>query len=236
MRTLILIFLLLPLGLRAQEDEYRMEIGGALGTDFYLGDVNSTPFRKPGVMAGFLLRRNFNPRMGVKANLAFGTLRGGAGARFLPSDAATPGAQGGLPASVSFKRSVLDMGAQFELNLLGYGLGHEYQGVKRWSPYLTMGLGLTLAMGGNSKAVAGLNVPLGMGVKYKWKPRVNVGAEWTFRFTTTDALDVMGGQPTLSHPFGIQSSGVKNKDAYSFLMFFLTYDISPKCKECHNNK
>lgn len=236
MRKLLLIFLLLPLGLWAQEDEYRMEIGGALGTDFYLGDVSSMPFRQPGVMASFLLRRNFNPRMGVKGNLAFGTLRGKSDKLFIPTDAATSGAQGGLPATVSFKRSVLDLAAQYELNLLGYGMGHEYQGMKRWSPYLTLGLGMTLAMGGDSKAAAGLNVPMGVGIKYKWKERLNVGAEWTFRFTTTDALDVMGNQPTLAHPFGIKSSGFKNKDAYSFLMFFLTYDISPKCKECHNNK
>ena len=89
-------------------------------------------------------------------------------------------------------------------------------------------------MGGGGTR-GGLNLPLGLGVKYKLKPRLNVGAEWTFRFTTTDALDVNKGQATLAHPYGIKSVGLKNKDAYSFLMLTLTYDIMAKCRDCHNN-
>ncbi len=234
-RFLLSILILLPLVLNAQEeDEYRMEVGGAVGTDFYLGDISSTPFRQPSVAAAFLLRRNFNPRMGLKTNLALAHLRGSSGKRFIPADAATPGAAGGQPVSVSFKRTVLDLGAQYEMNLFGYGLGHEYQDMRRFTPYITMGMGFSLAMGGGEKAALGFNVPVGIGVKYKLKPRLNVGAEWTFRFTTTDELDA-GGQATLAHPFNIKSVGFKNKDAYSLFLVSLTYDISPKCKTCHNN-
>ncbi len=233
---LLAVAALMPQSLKAQDEEYRMEIGGGLGTDFYLGDVSSTPFKNPSVMAAFLLRRNLNPRMGLKANLAYGHLRGNSGGRFIPADATSLTPEGGQPAYVSFKRNVLDLGVQYEMNLWGYGLGYDYQEVRRFTPYITAGFGFTLAMGGGGGTAFGVNFPVGVGVKYKLKSRLNVGLEWTFRFTTTDALDKNGGQATLDQPFNIKSSGFKNKDAYSFLMLTLTYDISPKCKECHNNK
>lgn len=234
-QVLLLLLMAVPLGLAAQDDEeYRMEIGGGVGPDFYLGDVSSTPFRKPNVAAALLWRRNFNPRMGLKADLAMAHLRGASGNCFIPADAATPGAEGGKPVAVDFKRAVLDLGVQYELNFFGYGLGQEYMNMRRWTPYVALGVGLTLAVGGGESAAFALNIPVGLGVKYKVRPRLNAGVEWSFRLTTTDELDA-GGQATLAHPYNIKGQGFKNKDAYSMLLLTLTYDISPKCKTCHNN-
>ncbi len=234
--TIILVCLLATLNARANdEDEYQMEIGGALGLDFYLGDANKTPFNHTSVMGGVLVRRMFNPRMALKANLAMGQLRGNTKGEYFPMDASSETAAGGIPVSFNFKRNVLDLGAQFEMNFWGYSMGESYKDNSRITPYAVAGLGLTLAMGGGAGVNAALNCPIGIGVKYKVMPRLNVGAEWTFRFTTTDALDISGDWKQLNQPYAIQSSGLKNKDCYSFLMFFLTYDIMPKCKTCHNN-
>jgi len=224
------------LSISAQEDVYQAEIGGALGSDFYLGDINSTPFKHASVMGGVLVRKIFNPRMALKGDLAFGHLKGSSEGYYIPTDAYSPGADGGLPTTVKFKRNVVDLGAQFEFNFWGYGMGKAYENKSRITPYALAGMGFTLATGGGGGTNFGLNFPVGVGVKYKLKPRLNLGLEWTFRFTTTDALDVNGGQTALSHPYAIHSVGLKNKDAYSFLMVSLTYDICPKCKECHNNK
>ncbi len=233
--SLLLLLATLSVGAQEDDDEYMMEIGGGVGADFYLGDVNSTPFGHACAMGGAIVRRILNPRMVLKGDLAFGSLRGNSEGRFVPTDAQTPGADGGQTTTVSFKRSVVDFGAQFEFNFWGYGIGQAYKGHSRITPYVLAGVGLTVATGRGGGTVAAVNFPVGLGVKYKLKPRVNVGMEWTFRFTTTDALDVNAGQTSLSHPYGIHSSGLKNKDAYSFLMVFLTYDICPKCKVCHNN-
>ncbi len=228
---------MVSLSVRAQDDdEYMMEIGAAVGPDFYLGDVNSTPFKHTSAMAGAIVRRIFNPRMVLKGDLAFGHLAGSSSGRFIPTDASQEGAEGGLPTTVSFKRNVVDFGAQFEFNFWGYSMGEAYLGNSRITPYVLAGIGLTVALGGGGGTSCGANFPLGLGVKYKVKKRVNIGAEWTFRFTTTDKLDVNADQTSLSEPFNIKSSGLKNKDAYSFFMLFLTYDVCPKCKVCHNNK
>ena len=132
-----------------QEVEYKMEVGGALGTSFYLGDVNSTPFAQLCGMGTLLMRRNFNPRMAIKANLGVAHLRGSSDDLFLPDDPLKPSAAGGTPVSVSFGRNVIDMGAQFEMNFWGYGYGGGYKDLKRITPYALAGMGFTLAPGGD---------------------------------------------------------------------------------------
>lgn len=232
-RLLIALFILLPHALRAQELEYQLELGASLGPSFYLGDVSSTPFKHMGAMGGVIARRVFNPRMVVKGNLALGHISGNSNGIFIPADANTQTVAGGTPTQVSFKRNLIDLGAQFEMNFWGYGTGEGYKGNSRITPYAVAGLGFTLALGGGHTDFA-VNAPIGLGVKYKLKPRVNVGAEWTFRFTTTDKLDVTDTSLQLDAPYGIQSVGFKNKDCYSFLMLFVTYDLCPKYRKCNN--
>lgn len=227
--------MLLPLTswLRAQDLEYKMELGGALGTSAYLGDVSSSPFKHMSLMGGVLARRNFNQRMVLKGNLAMGHISGASKGYFIPTDAGSLDAAGGERIEVDFKRNLLDLGAQFEFSFWGYGRGASYKGLSPITPYLTAGLGLTLAFGGGN-VNAGLNTPVGVGLKYKVKPRINIGAEWTVRFTTSDRLDVTRQSSQLKGPYGIPSSGFKNKDCYSFLMFFVTYDLCPKYRKCNN--
>ena len=51
----------------------------------------------------------------------------------------------------------------------------------------------------------------------------------------SDKLDVTkNNAPYLEDPYGIKSDGLKNKDSYAFFAIFLTYDISPKYRECNN--
>lgn len=227
-----LLLLLCPM-LWAQEVEYKMEVGAALGTSFYLGDANSTPFANMSGMGGVLLRRNFNPRMVVKANLLMGHVRGSSDGIFIPTDPNSQAPEGGTPTTVKFSRKIIDVGAQFEMNFWGYGMGGNYKGNSPITPYALAGVGFTLVPGAPGTRLA-LNLPVGVGVKYKLKPRLNLGFEWSVRFTTTDELDAAKGHQQLTHPYGIKSVGLKNKDCYSFAMIFLTYDISPKYRKCNN--
>ena len=234
--TIILLALLATFTVKGQDDDvYQMEMGGALGLDFYLGDANKTPFKHSSAMGGFIVRKIFNPRMVLKGDLTMGHLSGNTKGYYFPEDASSQTPEGGVPVSFNFKRNVVDLGAQFEFNFWGYSMGEAYKGNSRFTPYALAGAGLTLVTGGGGGTKVALNCPVGVGVKYKVKPRLNVGAEWTFRFTTTDALDISREWKQLSMPYAIQSSGFKNKDCYSYLMVFITYDMFPKCKTCHNN-
>ena len=73
------------------------------------------------------------------------------------------------------------------------------------------------------------NLPLGLGVKYKLAPRLNLGVEWAMHFSLSDKLD------GTVDPSGIKSSGLfKNTDCYSALQVSLTYSFMAKCRTCHN--
>lgn len=229
----IILFVLLPLKGWTQDLEYQLELGGALGTCFYTGDASSAPFKHTSAMGGVLARRVLNPRMVVKGDLAIGHISGSTEGIFIPADATSLTPEGGELVRLKFKRNLIDLGAQFEFNFWGYGLEGGYKGHSPITPYATAGVGFTLAFGGGGANLA-LNAPIGLGVKYKLMPRVNVGAEWTMRFTTTDKLDVTNTSTQLEHPYGVESAGFKNKDCYSFLMLFVTYDLCPKYRKCNN--
>ena len=226
--------LLLCITAKAEEEvEYKMDMGVALGGQFYLGDANGTPFANLSPMGAITARRILNPRMAVKANLAFGHIHG-TSEGFIPTDAYSETPEGGLPTQVKFSRNVMDLGAQFELNFWGFGTGVGYKGNSRITPYILAGAGITLGMGGGGGFCAGLNIPVGLGVKYKLKPRINLGFEWTMRFTTTDKLDATAEGTQLKDPYGVKSAMFKNKDCYSYAMFFITYDMFPKLRKCNN--
>ena len=217
------------------ELEYQMDFGAALGTSFYVGDANSTPFAHMGGMGGFTARRILNPRMAVKGNLLMGHISGTSEGYFIPIDPWNKGAEGGIPTTVSFSRNLIDFGAQFEMNFWGFGMDTGYKENSRITPYALAGMGFTFALGGAGSKM-GLNLPVGVGVKYKVRPRLNVGLEWTMRFSTCDGLDVSSKEHRqLDHPYGIESVGLKNKDCYSFTMVFVTYDMCPKYRKCNND-
>ena len=228
-KTLIIFALLAfsaPLFIEAQENEYRMEAGGMLGSSFYMGDANtSVPFKNLHFAEEAMARYIINPHMTLKANLTMGKISGN-----------TENFDNKYPENkqVSFSRNIFDLGTQFEYNFWGYGIGQEYKGYRRFTPYILGGMGFTFAPA-PAKDVFTVNFPIGVGVKYKIAQRLNIGCEITMRFSLSDNLDVTNKDGLiLSDPYGIKGMGVKNKDSYSFTTVFVTYDLFPKCRKCNN--
>lgn len=211
---------------QAQDDVvYRMEIGGALGIGSTVTDVNPRLYGENSAAAGALLRFVINPRMAVKTQMLYSRVSGN-----------TQGLKGFLPANgtqasaerlnFTAKGNFYDLSGIYELHFLPYGYERGYQGYSRLVPFIQMGLGLVYAQ--ESKALA-LQVPLGLGLKYKAGRRLNIALEWQMHFSTGDELD------KLNAPLTIPSSGFKNKDHYGMTMLTLTYDISPLCPTCNKD-
>ncbi len=203
-------------GLKAQD--YRYEIGGGIGMSGYLGDANKSNFLKhPGVAGGAVFRYIIDRRWALKANMLAVSINGNS------EDAGITYPDG---ATYEFNSMLYDFGAQMEFNFFNFGIGSKYMNLKRITPYLTVGIGGTVASydGGSSFAI---NLPMGVGVKYKWKERLNLGLEFTMRKGFGDRLD------GLSDLNGIKSSFAKNTDWYSVFMFTITYEFSKRCKVCH---
>lgn len=225
MRTILLIafFTLVSLGAKAQDEyEYKMEIGVGAGMVSYEGDFNGSIVKNMQPSASLILRRIFNPYMGVKLDVMYGKLKGSSAdvKTYYPGYDDNP---------IEFSNTLLDAGLTFEYNFWPYGTGREYRGAKRLTPFVFLGIGATYVTGGGENAFTA-NVPIGLGVKYKIGKRLNLGLEWAMHVSLSDKLD------GVEDPYGIESSGVfKNTDCYSALKLTLTYSFMPKCKICNKD-
>ena len=75
--TLIAVLTVAAISTKAQDDpEYRMEIGGGVGINGYLGDFNGNITKNLQPMATLLARYVFNPYMGLRMNVSYGTMKG----------------------------------------------------------------------------------------------------------------------------------------------------------------
>ncbi len=228
------------------EPEYRMEVGGGLGLTAYQGDFNGSLTKGLQPMAAVVAKYKMNPRMAWSAQLAFGKLKGSSKdvETWYPDWHDHP---------LDFSTTVTDFSVRYEYNFWPFGTGKEYLGARRLTPFFALGAGLAFSgkpdlKGGvptaegsdeqplpvallSTGGTVALQMPIGVGLKYKLKDRLNLTVEWMAHFTGTDKLD------GVKDPYGIKSSGLfKNTDCYTTLQATLTYDIWAKCKTCHNDK
>ena len=102
-RLFAVILLLVALGVSTQAQEYRYEVGPALGVSGYLGDVNtSNMWKHPGATGGVVFRYIKNSRWAFKANLLYAGISGN-----------SADMKSRLPDGVQyeFKASLFDLGA-----------------------------------------------------------------------------------------------------------------------------
>lgn len=221
--TTLMFLLALALPTMAQDDpEYRLEIGAGVGLDGYLGDFNGSLTRDLQPMGTILARYVFNPYMALKLGASYGKLKGSSTDvdTYYPDYAEH---------AYSFSNTMADVSLTYEYNFWPYGTGRDYRGAKRLTPFVFGGIGATYVSGGEKKVFTA-NVPIGLGIKYKLKERLNVGLEWSMHFSLSDELD------GIADPYGIKSSGAfKNTDCYSGLMLTLTYSFKSKCRTCNND-
>ncbi len=221
----LLIFVCGLSATRVNGQEYKYEIGGMVGGAYYMGDLNKNSFFKgmhPSL--GAVFRYNPNFRWAVKTDLLWGQVSG-----------STDGSKNVFPneQTGSFSRSFIEAGGQMEFNFMPYSDKFAYLNTKRFTPYLLIGLGVTVAPG--NKTFASVNLPVGVGVKYKVKNRLNLGCEFSFRKLFGDGLDVTDDNNAfLNNPYGVNGSLFKNKDWYSLLMFSVTWDFGKRCEPCNN--
>lgn len=205
-----------------QDDEYLMEIGGGVGMVSYQGDFNGKITSGMQPAGAIVWRRLLNPYMGFRVTGMMGKLKGDAARveTYYPDETTR---------AYSFDRSLTDVSVTYEYNFWPYGTGRDYRGAKRLTPFVFGGIGATYVSGGEKKVFTA-NVPIGLGIKYKLKERLNVGLEWSMHFSLSDELD------GIADPYGIKSSGAfKNTDCYSGLMLTLTYSFKSKCRTCNND-
>lgn len=213
-----------PFNNKTWSQEYKYEIGATAGISAYMGDANRTsPFLNPGFATGILHRYNLSLNWAVKSNLIVANISGD-----------TKNAKNVFPMNgqASFKRTFFELGSQMEYNFFPFSDKFSYLDTKPYTPYIFTGVGATFATGGHR--FFNLNLPVGIGFKYKFKERFNVGIEFSMRKLLGDDLDVThkGDVWNLDTPFGIKSGVFKNKDWYSLTMMHVTWEFGRKYDPC----
>jgi hypothetical protein len=208
----------------AAAQEYKYEIGGMAGMSMYLGDANEASLLRGWNPAGGLIYRyNINFRWALKTELMMGKATGETKneANVFPNHA-----------QAAFRRNFFELGSQIEFNFLPYSDKFPYLNTRKISPYIFTGLGLTLAPGKDT--FFGLNLPIGIGVKYKVKHKVNLGVEYGVHRLFGDAFDapISGEGFHLNNPYRVRQGIFKNKDWYNTLLFSITWEFGLKDERC----
>lgn len=209
-----------------QKDDYKYEIGAAAGIAFYMGDANKTKlYQNSRLAGGIVFRYNKDLRWAIKSNFIVGQVAG---------DTRKSGNSFPFGQNITFERMFYELGSQIEFNFFNYSDQYAYLGTKKISPYIFTGVGFTLGSG--EKTFFDVNIPIGLGIKYKWKERVNIGFEFSFRKLFSDSFDVTqkGNGFNLDHPYNINGNILKNNDWYSLTMLSITWSFGPRVCPCLN--
>lgn len=81
-----------------------------------------------------------------------------------------------------------DLEGNVEFNFFSYGIGETYKKLKRWTPYLSLGVGLCMACSDGYTAWAP-TLPMGFGVRYKVSERWNLSASFVMIKAFGDHVD-----------------------------------------------
>lgn len=202
----------------AQESLYKFDMGGQVGMSGYLGDASSSIFSHPGVMGGLTFRYLPDTRWALRTLLNVQTLSGDTKGM----DDVYPGFE-----QFTFKSTVFELQERIEFNFFPYGIGETYKRLRRWTPYLAAGIGMSIASCDGSTN-AGFNIPMAFGMKYKANPRLNLALEFSMTKVFSDHMD-----GPLSDLHQIKSSFGRNTDWYSDISFSITYEFGERCATCH---
>lgn len=212
--------LILPVATSAQEARYKWDFGVGAGMSGYIGEANSGfLFRHPGAAANIFGRYNIDSRWAIRTQAGLTTLSGNTA----DMDNYLPGG-----AQYSFKSTLYDIAVRGEFNFLPYGIGETYKRLRRWTPVLSLGLGAVMSRV-EGKTFTAMQIPIGLGVKYKASQRLNLALEWSMTKALGDKID----GDKLSDIYQIKSSFLKNTDWYSSLCFSVTYDFGERCEVCN---
>jgi hypothetical protein len=184
--------------------KYYLEAGILGGGSFYLGDENSTLFKNMLPTFGGFAKYKFNGHWEIKLQATGGE----AGIGFFDN---------------KFRRTTfVDVAAAGEFNFFNFAVGQLEPGASKVSPYIFAGIGVSFFNGGIAPIV-----PFGLGVKYHFGKRWNIGAYWSATKTLwNDNFDLV------DNPLGLNTGMWNNNDWYSTAAVFISINFWEKCAAC----
>lgn len=217
-RVYILIIFIVMSFCNLKAQDYKFDIGVGAGLSSSYGDINQwKPFYSPSTAFEIIFRYHQNLRWSWTVDFLSAGLKGSA----KDFDNVIPGYS-----DFNYSSRLWQLGGSAEFNFLNYGMGEGYRNMSRFSPFISLGIGLG-GTSGTGKSF-GLQIPMGIGVKYKLAPRIGMAAKMVFAKSFSDGFD------GIKDPYKIESSALKNSDWYSTLSISISYEFGERFCDCFN--
>jgi hypothetical protein len=234
--TKIFLSLSLLFGLFSQTWAQIHEVGIQAGAANYRGDlapiINLT---SPGPMVQGFYRANVSKAWSFRGNVSFGRI----------SYNADKSSDNFIKLSEKkFRTNIWELSGQIEYNFLSFRGGRNKKVSQNWTPYAFSGVGVfkfeQLLNLQPTYGTAGINVPLGVGIKVATSRNWNFGVEFGARFTFTDYLDDLGLNtdetvapiPSTDPRAKYREGNPNTKDMYFFTGFSVSYVVRSLKKDC----
>lgn len=221
MKTLFFLpfLILISIGIKAQR--INIEPGIMIGVSYYMGDINHDKlFYSPQMSYGIMAKYNFNPFYTLRLDIIKATLSG--------SDSDFPN-QYQQQRNWSFSNNIYEIGVQGEFNFLEFSSKSKTV----TTTYITTGLAVFFAQ--SSSSLVNIAIPIGLGVKHSISKRMKIAAEWAYRNTFSDKLDLLPDNnyfPSNNLPAIKQITNDNSSDWYSLASVIITYNFKSSKKWC----
>ncbi|MCM1336745.1 MAG: porin family protein [Candidatus Amulumruptor caecigallinarius] len=200
------------------EEPYKFDLGLAMGMSGYWGDLSNNMFQNPGIAATAMFHYRFDTRWLIRGSFTGASLSG----NNKKADNVLPGGM------YEFDGGFYALDARAEFNFFSFGMGETYKRLKRWTPYLAVGLGGAMSSVDSSTSFA-MTIPMAFGARYKVSERVNLGAEWSFMKVFGDKVD---GHSDLT---GVKTDFIRSTDWVSTIQIYFTYEFGRRCTACNRH-
>ncbi len=206
-----------------------VELGVALGTSYYLGELNPDKHfvNQPRIALGVLYRKNWSKRYALRLSANYGRLNA--------TDQSNNSEWSGFR-SMSFKTSLMEASGVLEFNFFPYQINNYT--TYPFTPFVYIGAAAYRVAPTveyeptettvNRKSFIAPSIPFGFGFKFNFIDNLGLNIEWGMRKTFSDEID--GLTPFFDN--GYQLSNSDNNDWYSIALISLNYKILTKSDRC----
>jgi hypothetical protein len=189
------------------EDNYNMEVGVLGGLSYCMGEATSYAFQSSTYAFGLQYRYKLNPRIAFQAKAQVTPVYG--------------------------QKGFTNFDVTAEYNFFRYGLNYYDARVRTLSPYVFLGVGVSVDVITLKPFVAeyaGVYLPVGVGLKWKFAERWQLQAAWQHQ-VYLDPLegDAIDGNP---YPNPNPNSNILNNDVLSTVMVSVVFEFAQEKKRC----
>ena len=217
------------------DEEYRCEVGLQVGGGYYVGDMHKHIFMEPLEVVGGQFRYKFDQRwaLQIKAQRQRITFRN-------------------ETRDTIFYNPLMHVDVTAEFNFFRFGYNVHDRRVKKFTPFVSLGVGMTvfnteasykgnenyllsgqqpLLLQADSVGVS-VYIPLSIGVKWKFHKRWQLQAAWQHQIYIVNG-DGLEGIDYLDNSHELNGVNILNNDYMSTLTVGVVYEFAREKKKCY---